>query len=151
MEGKQLQVFLPKYRLRKRWSDREKEYDAPLFPRYVFCHFGRSQRRSVLETPSVQRIVGFGGQPLPVDENELFALRSVARSGLPAAPHDYIDVGQRVRILDGPLTGLEGILVSFRGADRMILSVSLLRRSVSVEIERDWVRGLKSIPAAAGA
>ena len=151
MEGKQLEAFFPKYRLRKRWSDREKKYDAPLFPRYVFCHFDRSQRRVVLETPSVQRIVGFGGQPYPIAERELFALQSVARLGLPAAPHPYVDVGRRVRILDGPLAGLEGILVSFKGEDRMVLSVSLLRRSVAVEIKRDWVRALKSIPATTSA
>jgi len=150
LKGKQLEVFLPTYRLRKRWSDRKKEYDAPLFPRYIFCHFGRNQRRAVLETPSVQQVVGFGGQPYPVDEHELFALQSVERSGLPAAPHAFVDVGQRVRILDGPLSGLEGILMSLKGNDRMVLSVSLLRRSVAVEIKRDWGRGLNAIPAAAG-
>jgi transcription antitermination factor NusG len=131
--------FLPLYRKRSRWSDRIKEIQFPLFPGYLFCRFDINKRLPILVTPGVMHVVGIGKTPHPVDEAEIAALQAVVISGLQAEPRSYLTAGQKVRIEIGPLAGVEGILVAIKGAKRLVLSVNLLQRSVSVEIDESWV------------
>lgn len=84
-------------------------------------------------------IVGLGRNPVPVEDNEIEAVRSIVESGVSAEPWPYLQAGQRVRIEKGPLSGLEGILVDFKKSYRLVVSVCLLQRSVAVEIHRGWV------------
>ena len=131
--------FLPLYRHRSKWSDRIKEVDLPLFSGYLFCRLDLNNRLPLLVTPGVIQIVGIGKTPHPVDETEIAALQTIVLSGLQANPRSYLNVGEKVRIEIGPLTGLEGILVALKGAHRLVVSVSLLQRSVAVEIDESWV------------
>ena len=131
--------FLPLYRHRSRWSDRMKEVQLPLFSGYLFCRLDLNRRLPVLITPGVMHIVGIGKIPHPVDEFEIAALQSIVVSGLQAEPRSYLSIGERVRIELGPLAGTEGILTSLKGSSRLVVSVSLLQRSVSVEIDESWV------------
>jgi transcription antitermination factor NusG len=135
--------FLPLYRSRRRWSDRIKSLDLPLFPGYVFCRVDPACRLQLLTIPGVQHLVGAGKTPLPVSDGEIHALQVAAQSGLPAEPWPFLRAGQRVLLEDGPLVGLEGLLVEIRKNYRLLLSVSLLNRSVAVEIDRDWVAPLR--------
>ncbi len=134
-----IQQFLPLYRSRRRWSDRMKTLDLPLFPGYVFCRIDPSCRLQLLTIPGVHHIVGAGKTPLPVNEAEIAALQVAARSGLPAEPWPFLRAGQRVLLEGGPLAGLEGLLIEIRKNYRLLLSVTLLNRAVAVEIDRDWV------------
>jgi transcription antitermination factor NusG len=136
LRSKGYEEFLPVFRSKRQWSDRVKELDLPLFPGYLFCRFDFNHRLPILITPGVKLIVGSGKLPMPVTDAEVEALRRVVASGAAAEPHDYLSVGQRVRIREGSLAGLEGILVEAKNSWRMILSVELLRRSVAVEIDR---------------
>ena len=131
--------FLPLYRHRSRWSDRMKEVELPLFPGYLFCRLDLNRRLPVLITPGVMHIVGIGKAPHPVEESEISALQAVVFSGLQAEPRSYLNIGERVRIEVGPLAGTEGILTALKGSSRLVVSVSLLQRSVSVEIDESWV------------
>ncbi len=129
--------FLPLYSTSRRWSDRIKRIDQPLFPGYVFCRFDPDARPAVLRTPGVVSIVGFGKTPEPVQDSEIEALQTVCESGLDAIPYPNPKIGSRVELHDGPLKGLEGILVEDRKT-RLVLSLTLLQRSVAVEIDRAW-------------
>lgn len=132
--------FLPLYRSRRVWSDRIVELDLPLFPGYVFCRFHPHDRRvPIVTTPGVRRIVSFGGAPIPVDEAEIAAVQAILASGLPAAPCPYLAAGRRVRIRHGALQGVEGIVVESKTRHRFVVSVHLLQRSVSVEIDSAWL------------
>ena len=131
--------FLPLYRHRSRWSDRMKEVQLALFPGYMFCRLDLNRRLPVLVTPGVMHIVGIGKTPHPVEDSEIAALQAIVVSGLQAEPRSYLNVGERVRIEIGPLAGTEGIMTAFKGSARLVLSVSLLQRSVSVEIDESWV------------
>ena len=135
-----LESFLPLYRQQHRWSDRFKEIDLPLFPGYVFCQFDPKNRLPVLTVPGVVHIVGAGKNPVPIDETEMDAVRAAVKSGVPRQPWPFLEIGQRVRIEYGPLCGIEGILLGFRGNRRLVLSISLLQRSVAVQINEDWIR-----------
>jgi transcription antitermination factor NusG len=131
--------FLPTYRCKRRWSDRIKELELPLFPGYVFCKFDPEERLPILKTPGLICIVGIARRPMPVDESEIGAIRTLVSSGLSRQPWPYLRIGRRVRVCRGALDGLEGILVNFKGHDRIVLSVNLLQRSVAVEVESAWV------------
>jgi len=135
LECQSYECFLPLYTSRRRWSDRIKRVDLPLFPGYVFSRFASSDRLPVLKTPSVIRIVGVGSTPTPIDDAEIDAIQKVVTSGSHVTPHPFLKVGQAVRINDGCFYGVEGIIVDVRGRNHLILSVSLLQRSVAVEID----------------
>ena len=135
LSGGGFESFLPLYEWRRRWSDRIKRVKLPLFPGYVFCRFTPSDRVRVLKTPSVIRIVGIGYTPIPIDEHEIAAIQTVVKAGLGTSPHPFLGAGQRVRIKGGSLDGLEGLITDLRSRDRLILSVTLLQRSVAVEID----------------
>ena len=136
------EAFLPLYSSRRSWSDRVKEIELPLFPGYVFCRFQAGSRLPILTTPGVVYVVGVGRAPAPIDDREVAALQAVVRSGLYAQPWRFLRAGQRVQIVAGPLCGLEGIYLDSRGDHRLVVSVSLLQRSVGVEIDRRWARAV---------
>jgi transcription antitermination factor NusG len=141
LRGKGYEEFLPLYRSSRRWSDRVKQIDMPLFPGYMFCRFNPHDRLvPVLTTPGVIGILGAGKVPIPVDEEEIEAIRTIISSGLAARPWPYLAVGSKIYIEDGPLSGLEGIVANADKVDRLVVSVSLLQRSVAVQIDSNWAR-----------
>jgi transcription antitermination factor NusG len=130
--------FLPLYAASRRWSDRTVQTKLPLFPGYVFCRMDTKQRVPVLSIPGVVSIVGFGNTPAPIPDSEIDAVQSVLESGLVAEPYPFIE-GQRVRMSKGLLTGLQGVVVKQKSAWRLVVSLTMLQRSVAVEIDRDWI------------
>lgn len=133
------EYYLPLYRSRRRWSDRTVETERPLFPSYVFCKFDANSRLPVVSTPGVVSVVGFGAEPAPIPDAEVEAVRTILCSGLPAEPYPFMQEGQRVRVKRGALDGLEGILLKKKSSWRMVISVVMLQRSISVEIDSDWI------------
>jgi transcription antitermination factor NusG len=133
------QCFLPIAKCVHRWSDRMKEVEIPLFPGYLFCRMNPNQRLPVLKVPGVIQIVGVGKTPLPVEEEEIAALQLAEKSGLPTMPWPFLGVGQTARISRGPLAGLSGIVIKIKSGMKLVLSVSLLQRSMAVEIDRSWI------------
>jgi transcription antitermination factor NusG len=143
LSGRGYERFLPLYKVRKRWSDRIKEADTPLFPGYLFCRFDPQDRLPILKTPGVMQIVGFKKGPVAVDESEIQALQTIIAAGAPHQPWPFLTAGDRVRIESGPLLGLEGILTEVRSSHRLVLSVTLLQRSVAVEIDSALVTAIR--------
>ncbi len=135
--------YLPTYKSKKRWSDRVVESDRPLFPGYVFCRFDPKLRLPILTTPGVVSVVGFGNEPAPIEDMEIEAVQAVLRSGLHAEPCAFLREGQRIRVIQGSLTGLEGLLVRKKSEWRMVVSVAMLQRSISVEIDREWIEAIR--------
>jgi len=134
--------FSPSWKIQRRWSDRTKEMDQFLFPGYVFCRLNPSHRLPVLTAPGVVDLVGFGKNPAPIPDHEIENVRQMVQSGLLVMPWPYLDLGHRVLIERGPLAGVEGILVEVKRKYRLVVSVQLLQRSVSAEVDRDWIRPL---------
>jgi transcription antitermination factor NusG len=141
LRGKGYDEFLPLYRSPRRWSDRTKELELPLFPGYLFCRFDVSDRlMPILTTPGVIGIVGAGKTPVSVDDEEIEAIRLILRSGFVAQPWPFLGAGSKVYIEGGPLAGVEGIVINTDKVYRLVVSVNLLQRSVAVEIDRAWAR-----------
>jgi transcription antitermination factor NusG len=125
------EVFLPRYQERRRWCDRVKIIDRALFDGYLFCRAEENVVGAILSTRGVIRIVG------PVLRTEVEALQRLVSLRLPAIPWHCIGAGTRVRIVTGPLQGVEGMVLRLKNHYRLILSVSALQRSVAVEIDSD--------------
>ncbi len=146
--GKGFEDFLPLHRRRQRWSDRTKCVDVPLFPGYLFCRLNPEDRFSLLTIRGVMHIVGIGAIPAPVDEQEILAIQHAVRSDAQVEPWPFLEAGQRVRLSNGPLAGLEGILVETDEQRRVVVGLTILKRSVAVKIERDWAELIYSAEAA---
>lgn len=139
LENSGFECCLPINKSVRRWSDRVKEIEVPLFPGYLFCRMNPNDRLPVLMTPGVVQIVGSGKTPIAVEEHEIAAIRRVEKSGLLATPWPYLRVGHTARIEEGPLRGLSGIVIQIKSGLKLVLSVELLQRSIAVEIDRNWI------------
>jgi transcription antitermination factor NusG len=140
IEGQGVECFLPRYRSTRIWSDRTKEVEQPLFPGYLFCRFAYNHRQRVLRASGVVQVVGNGGLATPIPDFEVEALQAAVSSELPSQPWQYLKVGEVVQINYGRLNGLQGILVNFMGNHRVVLSVTLLQRSLALEVDLSWVK-----------
>jgi len=140
LKGKGYECLYPSYREKRKWSDRDKTLELPLFPGYVFSRLDVEERLPILTTPGVITIAGLGKIPQPLEEYEIEQVRRVVKTGYPAQPWPYLKIGQKVRITAGPLTGVEGLLLQRRGEARVVLSLTHLERSMSVLVDSDAVR-----------
>jgi transcription antitermination factor NusG len=110
-----------------------------MFPGYLFCRFGPEVWGPIVTTPGVIRILGAGNRPTPIEDAEIERIHRIADAEIDVEPCRFLQVGHRIRVTDGPLTGVEGALSSVRGRDRLVVSVELLRRSIAVELPMNWV------------
>jgi transcription antitermination factor NusG len=135
LEQRGLEFFLPLYASVRRWKDRRVELDLPLFPGYVFVHIPLRERVRVLQVPGAVHFVAFQGTPSALAAEDVERLRNGLRSGVRAEPHPYLTIGRRVRVVRGPLTGMQGILLRRKERFRLVLSIELIMRSVAVEVD----------------
>jgi len=150
LENNGYECYLPIIKITRQWSDRLKEIELPLFPGYLFCRMNPHDRLPVLTTPGVVQIVGVGKSPIPVEEQEIAAIQRVGKSGVSIMPWPYLQVGNVARIENGPLRGLSGIVIRIKSGLKLVLSVSLLQRSVAVEIDRSWICAVHPVRPIAG-
>jgi transcription antitermination factor NusG len=134
-----VEEFLPLYKSRREWSDRVRVVELPLFGGYIFCRLDPKSLVSVLNTPGVIHVLGYGTEPAPVPEGEIAAIRRLLESDLPALPCPYLKAGVTVRIRSGAMKGLEGRLERIKNHCRLVLSINLLQRSVALEVDPESV------------
>jgi len=132
--------FCPTYSERRRYKDRMKIIENAVFPGYLFCRFDLRHKVSVISSHSVEYLVSVAGVPSEIPENDMRNIRRAVEAG--ARPMTYFKAGQRVRVEVGSLAGIEGLLLRCPSGDRLVISIDLLQRSVSLEISKDHVRAL---------
>jgi transcription antitermination factor NusG len=135
LEERGIEHLLPLYRSVRRWKDRRKELDLVLFPGYVFVRIPLTERLRVLQLPGVARFVSFNGQPAALPENDLNALRNGLSESLHVEQHPYLTVGRRVKVVYGPLSGAQGILLRRKNNCRLVISIDAIMRSVALEVD----------------
>jgi len=140
LQMKGFDSFLPTYKEPRSWSDRVKMLSLPLFPGYVFWRKDGERTLPALTTPGVRSIVSFGRVPAPIPEGEIESVRRFIEADLNVKPWPFLRVGQTVRVEKGPLAGVDGILEEFKGSYRVVVSISLLQRSISAEVDGSWLR-----------
>jgi len=139
LRDKGYEEYVPLYRSTRRWSDRIKTVEMPLFSGYIFCKFDIQDRLPVLVVPGVLSIVGMGKVPETIPESQISSLQQLVASGNQCGPWPFVQAGRIVSVTRGPLAGLKGTVIEVKSSLRLILSLPLLQRSVAVEIDRDCV------------
>jgi transcription antitermination factor NusG len=144
LTGKGYETYVPCHNVARTWADRIKITQVPLFPNYVFCRFDPKNRFPILTTPEVYSIVG----PTPIPVDELNAVQRMVEYGVSLSSAPALYEGETVRVIAGPLKGLDGTVVKLKNSWRLVISVALLQRGVAVEINRDDVVKLGHEPQA---
>jgi transcription antitermination factor NusG len=142
----EVEHFLPCYRSIRQWKDRRVALDMPLFPGYIFVRLPFLDRMKVLTLPNIVGLVGNKNSPSLVSEEEIDNIRRGIEFGK-AAPHPLLTVGQRVEIISGSLSGMQGILLRAQNSTRVVISIAPIARSFAVEVDISCLRPLSSIPA----
>jgi len=141
---RQVPSFLPLYTSVRRWKNGcQVAVEQPLFPGYVFVHIPPRQSVRVLQVPGVVSIVGNGREPSALPAQEIESLRE----GLALRcyePHPYLTAGDKVRIVEGPLAGMAGVLIRRKNSLRVVLTLDLIMQSVAVEIGIDELEPIRT-------
>ncbi|HEY2390852.1 MAG TPA: UpxY family transcription antiterminator [Candidatus Angelobacter sp.] len=139
----------PMYKVSRRWSDRIKTLEKPLFPGYVFCRYDPTIGSDVVTTPGVMRVLGARGYALPVSDAEIAAIQAMINSDIAAEPCAYpaadFSISERVRIAAGPFSGLEGVVIRTKNGRRLVVSIETIRRSFVTELDAAWLLPLENI------
>jgi transcription antitermination factor NusG len=136
--------FLPTCKIRRRWSDRIKVVEEPLFPGYVFCMSEGFSMELVRSTSGIVRVVTSRGKPCPVDEEEIKAIRRIAESGRDIERCPYLTTGLKVQVIGGPLSGITGVITQLKKRDRLVMSVDVIMQGISVDIDQSEVMLLQT-------
>jgi transcription antitermination factor NusG len=143
---RQIESFLPTYRCARRWKNGcTMQLERPLFPGYVFVRLNQSDRIRALELPGVVSLVGVARRPTPLPESEIEGLRKGIEL-VNAEPHPYLSVGESAQISAGPLAGMTGIVVRKKNSLRIVLSLDLIMKSISVEVDSQDLRAINNPP-----
>ena len=135
LELRNIENFLPTTRQRSQWTDRKKQVEVPLFAGYCFARFSSEERLPVLQSQGVVCVVGSGGRPEPIPDEEIESLRKLLTNSSDFVCHPYLREGMLVEVIGGPLQGVTGRLVREARPCRLVLSISLIQRAVAIEID----------------
>jgi len=137
LEADGLEVYLPSVQQSRQWSDRTKVIDSPLFPGYVFLRVPHlpSMKVQVLRKVGVIGFVGSERGATSIPDSELNSVRLLLMNRIPHASHPYLKVGQRIRVTDGVLRGVEGVLVGLGSRNGLVVSIDLIERSVIIQLQ----------------
>jgi transcription antitermination factor NusG len=139
-------IFLPIYATLHRWRDRTKQLLLPLFPSYVFIRGGMDRQLQILTTPGLISIVGWvDGRPAIIPQEQVDAVRLIVQGSRRFEPHPFLSCGDRIRVRNGPLLGVEGILVRKKGMARLVVSMEMLGRSAAVEIDVSDIARIEAV------
>jgi transcription antitermination factor NusG len=135
LQRKGVDVFLPEQKVPRVWKDRRKFLSLPLFPGYLFLRSDLRNKIEILNTPGIFFLVENAGKSCAIPDHEIDSIRRLACSGLPAREHLFVTAGDRVRVRSGPLSGVVGILTYVKNQYRVVLTVELLQKALSIEVE----------------
>jgi transcription antitermination factor NusG len=146
LQYRAIDCFLPLYEVLRPWKTGPELVQFPLFPNYLFVNADAEERRQVIQLSSVLNIVGNRANPLPLSDDEIAQLRQSMATGR-AEPHVYLTLGARVRVVRGPLTGAEGVLVRKKAFTKIVLTIAAIMRSFAVEVSSTDVEPIQAIRA----
>ncbi len=135
LDSRRVEAFLPLVERRRRWKDRWKNVDFPLFPGYCFARFPYQDRLSVVTAVGVVQVLGINGIAISVPDHEIEAVRQLVTCTLPLDPHPYLKEGMEVEVVRGSLAGVRGILISKGARARLVVEINLIQQAASVELD----------------
>ena len=134
LREKGLESYLPLHTVRRRWSDRWKKVEQPLFSCYVFVKIALRDKIYVVQTHGVVRMVSFNGTPSPIPDVEINAVKNVLEHADSFETTHYLAIGQMVEVIRGSLEGIRGRLVEHRGQKRLLVAIEQIRQAITIEV-----------------
>ena len=141
---KNIEAYLPLLKERRKWSDRKKWVEFPLFSSYLFARIDIKDSIFVLQTQGVNTIVKFGKQIAIVQNSVIEAIRLAMEGGYQLEPVEYFVEGNRVEVVAGPMKGVKGIVAKLKGQNRLIIKIDAIQQALSIQIESKFIRKLIS-------
>jgi len=126
--------YLPMHQTLRTWSDRMKKLLVPLFPNYLFVNVSDKKRHETFAVKEIVKYISFEGKPATVDDSIIDSLKNILKEKVEVTVEDWVKAGDNVIITSGPFMGTEGIVVHKNGKTRLIIQISALQRSVSINI-----------------
>lgn len=142
LREKGLESYLPLRTVHRRWSDRWKKVEQPLFSCYVFVKIALRDKIYAVQTDGVVRMVSFNGTPSPIPDDEINAVKNVLEHADSFETTHYLAIGQMVEVIRGSLEGIRGTLVEHRGQKRLLVAIEQIRQAISVEVSEMDVQPL---------
>jgi transcription antitermination factor NusG len=139
LQKKNVESFLPLVEELHTWSDRKKKIQEPLFRGYIFVKTDLYNKASILMTDGVVRFVSFNNKPSSIPDLQIEWLRRMVAESIEMQLERYINVGERVRVIAGPLIGVEGIVTRMHGVARVVVSIAAIEQSVSMQVSSDYL------------
>ena len=141
---KNIEAYLPLLKERRKWSDRKKWVEFPLFSSYLFARIDIKDSIFVLQTQGVNTIVKFGKQIAIVQNSVIEAIRLAMEGGYQLEPVEYFVEGNQVEVIAGPMKGVKGIVAKLKGQNRLIIKIDAIQQALSIQIESKFIRNLNS-------
>lgn len=141
---KQVESFLPLTKQLRKWKDRKKWVEMPLFSGYVFVNIDLKDRLQALQTHGVVRMVSFGGVPAVIPDWQIEQLNKILQEGTEIQPEEYLKVGDYVEVIEGPLKGVRGYLREKRGESRIAILIDGIYQSASFVVDKYFVKKIDS-------
>ncbi|SFM58874.1 Transcription antitermination factor NusG [Chitinophaga sp. YR627] len=126
--------YLPVRTEVRKWSDRLKRTEVPLFPNYIFVKTNLLNKTPILSIPGVVRFVSIEGKAIPVSEDDINKIRQIEASRQDVEIESVYNTGDKIRILNGVFSGLEGELYKRSNRLRVLIKLPVIAQAVSVEI-----------------
>ena len=127
--------YLPLNTVYRRWSDRYKEVKQPLFSCYVFVHINLKDRLPVLQTDGAVCLVAFNGKPATIPDDQIKAIKQILDKKQDVQHADLFTPGKKVKVVRGPLKGLDGTLIINKNNHRLVVAIESIKQAISVEID----------------
>lgn len=141
---KEIEVYLPLLTVIRQWSDRKKKVEEPLFRGYIFVHTAPDKRIHSLKVDGVVKMIGFGGKPSVIPDDQIEAIRCLLEGGAKLEKFDYFQTGDDVKVVHGPFAGLTGRLIEKRNQRRFVINIDAIRQSVALEIDPGFLAKIES-------
>jgi transcription antitermination factor NusG len=139
LQKKKVETFLPLVEEMHTWSDRKKKIQEPLFRGYIFIKSDLQNKSSILMTDGVVRFVGLNNKPSSIPDLQIDWLRRIVNESIEMRLERYLSIGERVRVVVGPLIGVEGIVTRLQGVSRVVVSIAAIEQSVSMQMPANYL------------
>jgi transcription antitermination factor NusG len=142
LDEMEVRSFLPMQTVVRQWSDRKKKLEVPVFPNYLFIYTNSFERFEIIKMPELVYYVSFEGKAVTVSEEIITSLEKILTSDVEVTNENFVRTGSKIKITDGRFAGAEGILLRKNGKTRLVVSIEVLKRSISVDISAACVESV---------
>ena len=137
-----IDAYLPLVKQKRKWSDRMKWVELPLFPAYLFARIPLKNSIYVLQTHGVSSIVKFSGEIAVVQDEVIQSIRWALDGGYELESTEYFSVGDEVEVIEGPMKKTRGIVVEHKGEERLVIKIDALQQAIAVHIDNKFLKSI---------